>query len=106
MAQEDNYGKLDRPNSPIKRTTKTLRKSLQKNQHDGEKNGVVFTLYVVQTGFPWGFWSFKSPGFKNIEFYAVTVAVKWRRPLKYVASKFQLANGSLRWEGGGRAASL
>ena len=55
---------------------------------------------------PWGFWSFKSPGFKNIEFYAVTVAVKWRRPLKYVASKFQLANGSLRWEGGGRAASL
>ena len=28
MAQEDNYGKLDRPNSPIKRTTKTLRKSL------------------------------------------------------------------------------
>ena len=37
MAQEDNYGKLDRPNSPIKRTTKTLRKSLQKNQHGGEK---------------------------------------------------------------------
>ena len=68
MAKEDNYGKPDRPNSPIKRTTKTLRKSLQKNQHDGEKNGVVFTLYVVQTGSLGAFGTLKALGLKTLSF--------------------------------------